>query len=83
MAEAEPQDLSILDDVIKATSISSQLSTTSTDVETPIDDKLVQQRVEDARSHVELIRQERGVDEDIPDEKRSRNFQDLRASCDV
>lgn len=83
MAEAEPQDLSILDDVIKATSISSQLSTTSTDVETPIDDNLVQQRVEDARSHVELIRQERGVDEDIPDEKRSRNFQDLRASCDV
>lgn len=83
MAEAEAQDLSILDDVIKATSISSQLSTTSTDVETPIDDNLVQQRVEDARSHVELIRQERGVDEDIPDEKRSRNFQDLRASCDV
>jgi hypothetical protein len=72
MAETGLQESSVLDNEVAVTSLSPQLTVTSID-----------SGPEDARNHIELIRQERGVDEDIPDQNRSRNFQDLRASCDV
>jgi hypothetical protein len=43
----------------------------------------IEESLTDAQRHIELNRKERGVDEDIPEEKRSRNFKDLRAGCEV
>ena len=83
MAETGLQESSVLDDEVAVTSLSPQLTVTSIDSGPEDENHQIQQRLEDARNHIELIRRERGVDEDIPDQNRSRNFQDLRASCDV
>jgi hypothetical protein len=82
-AEAERPPISSAHDTVVTTSALSHLLATSAGCESQEVKDQAEQRMMDARRHIESIRRERGVNEDIPDEQRPRNFQDLRASCDL